>query len=446
MRNPPLYCLIASSLAGLLLLLGALAAQGPGAAAVASQGGARSPSPDPGLADTASFLHPGFLDPDCDPDLLPPWSAIRCRFARFLEGRRLFDDEHFGGNGRTCETCHSGRDGTIDPDEVALRLWLDPDDELFTHDGLDDFTSGTSRLEAHATILVRRELPPWVQLTHDPAATSVVLARGVPSTVNTPALDPALMYDLRDHTLEGQALGAIEGHALNTVPPTELELELIAEFQQTGRRFFSSEALRRFARGGPAPRLPLGRTASEQRGREFFVDAPWDPPSKKGLCAFCHSGPMLNTANEFVELPTGAPPGFRAFDIGVSTRNVLNNPVVSYDVTDFCGTTLTVESSDPGIMLTGPYDILPELVALLPPEQFCILHRAFFVNMHKTPQLWGVADTAPYFHDNSAKTLEEVLEQYNFMFESNVGFPITDSNVELTEQDIEDIVAFLRLL
>lgn len=385
------------------------------------------------------------LAPDCDPDALPPGEAATCKAARRLAGRRLFDREEFGGNGRTCSTCHSGRDGTIDPREVALRLVRDPGDALFVHDGLDDLVRGASRIEAHATILVERRLPPYVVLTDDPTATSVVLARGVPSTVNTPALDPALMYDLRHQTLQEQALGAIRGHAQNTVRPTSLELDLIAEIQQTDRRFFSSETLRRYAGGGPAPQLPEGRTESEKRGREFFVDAPWDPPNKKGICALCHSGPMLNVANEFVEPATGAPPGWRAFDIGVSARNLLNNPVVSYDVTDACGTTKTVRSPDPGIMLTGVYDH-PLLAPLLPPESLCILHPAFFVDMHKTPQLWGVAHTAPYFHDNSAKTLEDVLEQYEFMFESNVGFPITDGNIELTEQDIEDIIAFLELL
>jgi hypothetical protein len=44
------------------------------------------------------------------------------------------------------------------------------------------------------------------------------------------------------------------------------------------------------------------------------------------------------------------------------------------------------------------------------------------------------------------KSLEDVLEQYVFFFTSNLGFPITDSNILLTEQDIADIVAFLRLL
>jgi hypothetical protein len=47
---------------------------------------------------------------------------------------------------------------------------------------------------------------------------------------------------------------------------------------------------------------------------------------------------------------------------------------------------------------------------------------------------------------NSAKTLEDVLEQYVFFFTSNLGFPITDSNIMLTPQDVADIIAFLRIL
>ena len=116
------------------------------------------------------------------------------------EGQRLFDHETFGGNGRTCRTCHSGDDGTIDPAEVAERFSENPSEPLFRHDGLDDFFSGTSRIAAHATILIERDLPEGVVLVDDPSATSVVLARGVPSTVNTPGLDPALMYDMRDLT------------------------------------------------------------------------------------------------------------------------------------------------------------------------------------------------------------------------------------------------------
>ena len=56
---------------------------------------------------------------------------------------------------------------------------------------------GTSRITEHATIRVERPLPPNIRIAEEPWATSVVLLRGIPGTLNTPALDPALMYDLR---------------------------------------------------------------------------------------------------------------------------------------------------------------------------------------------------------------------------------------------------------
>jgi cytochrome c peroxidase len=371
--------------------------------------------------------------------------SVTLSAAQNSEGQQLFDHETFGGNGRTCRTCHSSHNGTISPEEVVKRLAANPSDPLFLHDGLDDFVTGTIRIAADATILIERELPEGVNLVDNPSATSVVLARGVPSTVDTPALDPALMYDMRNLSLEDQASAAITRHAQAAVAPTATQLQAIAEFQRTNSRFFSSKALKTFAGGGPPPSLPAGHTASEKRGREFFVDAPWNPPSKKGACALCHSGPMLNTANEFTTDATGAPPGWRAFDILVSARNVPNNPVHTLAVTDRCNNTVTVRSPDPGIMITGVYKI-PMLAQFLPPEETCILHPAFFVDMFKTPQLFGVRHTAPYFHDNSAKTLEDVLQQYVFFFTSNIGFPITDSNILLTRQDIDDILAFLRLL
>ena len=39
-----------------------------------------------------------------------------------------------------------------------------------------------------------------------------------------------------------------------------------------------------------------------------------------------------------------------------------------------------------------------------------------------------------------------LLRQYVFFFTSNLGAPITDSNILLTDQDIADIIAFLQLL
>ena len=345
------------------------------------------------------------------------------------ESRRLFREETFGGNGRTCETCHSRKTGTISPADVLERL-SDPNDPLFIHDGLDDGVSGTSRIANHATIRIERPLPPNVRIAGDPSATSVVLLRGVPGTINTPALDPALMYDLRARTLGDQALGAIHDHAQNTVEPTEEQLALIAEFQRTDKRFFSSDALEDFARGGPAPELPPGKTKSQQRGRLMFVESEFTPGSTKGICALCHTGPMLNQTSPF---NPGGPPGSRIANIGVSERNLLNLPEYTFLIDDGFGDVRAVTMPDLGIPLTNPR---PPGV----PPPF-VRHPAFFAGFFKIPSLWGVKKTAPYFHDNSAKTLEEVAAFYTTLFANNPDFP-----VQLTPQDEADMVAYMKLL
>ena len=342
------------------------------------------------------------------------------------EGRRLFRKETFGGNGRTCETCHSPSTGTLSPEDVRLKS---PSDPLFVHDGLDDGVSGTSRIAEHATIRIVRPLPPNVRIAGDPSATSVVLLRGIPSTLNTPALDPALMYDLRARNLADQALGAIHDHAQNTVEPTEEQLALIAEFQRTDERFFSSDELKEFAQGGPAPVLPPGKTKSERRGRLMFVEAPFTPGSTNGICAQCHSGPMLNQTSPF---NTGAPPGARIANIGVSERNLLNLPEYTFLIDDGFGNVQSVRMPDLGIPFTNPR---PPGV----PPPF-VRHPAFFAGFFKIPTLWGVTKTAPYFHDNSANTLEEVAAFYTNMF-ANGPDPL-----QLTAQDEADMVAYLKLL
>ena len=45
-------------------------------------------------------------------------------------GRHLFERESFGGNGRTCVTCHSRRTGTVSPEDAQERFARDPDDPL----------------------------------------------------------------------------------------------------------------------------------------------------------------------------------------------------------------------------------------------------------------------------------------------------------------------------
>jgi cytochrome c peroxidase len=346
-------------------------------------------------------------------------------------GRRLFERETFGGNGRTCRTCHSEETGTLSPREIRRRFLKDPDDPLFLLDGSDDGNgNGVSRILNDATILVTIPLAPNVTLADDPAARTVTLRRGIATTLNTPALDPVLMLDGRQPTLEEQASGAIQDHAQGVVP-SFASLRAIAEFQKTGS-FFSSAAVRQFAKYGRPLELPQGRTPSEKRGRRFFEDVPPDLSQglKPGLCSHCHSGPLLNTTNEFaaafIPSPAPIPKGQRFLSVGVSEFNDAANPAREFIFNGGTPQEIRIVSPDPGrALLTGIVD-----------------DPTFeHVNAFKISPLRGIRQTAPYFHDNSAKTLEDVAAHYAKFFNVASGGLIT-----LTPQDERDIVAFMKLL
>jgi cytochrome c peroxidase len=71
------------------------------------------------------------------------------------------------------------------------------------------------------------------------------------------------------------------------------------------------------------------------------------------------------------------------------------------------------------------------------------------LNAFKIPTLWGVSKTAPYFHDNSARTLEDVVAHYNKFFEVASDFDGPGPQpplIVLTPGDQADIVAYLKLL
>jgi len=361
-----------------------------------------------------------------------------------LDGKKLFEKETFGGNGRTCQTCHSKRTGTLTLDDVQRTLEKpDPDDPFLIHDALDDDGVGTTRVQTHATIRYTIPLPPWISMGDDPGATHVTVFRGIPSTRNTPALDPILLHDGRAPTLQQQALDAIHDHYQNAVEPTAAQLDAIAAFQQTNAHFFSSNELRRFGAGGPPPELPPGRTPAEQRGRTFLVDAPFTPPSKNGICALCHGGPMLNMVNQaHSDFVGGRPrPGVRFFNTGVTIVNQPNNPIRTWIINDGINPVVTVRSPDVGLVL-HPNPPTP------PPS---IFPRAFFAEQFKIPTLWGVKDTAPYFHNNGAKTLRDAVAHYQRFFnfteaQDPVGSLSLGGLIVLTDDDVDDIVAYLKRL
>ena len=261
-----------------------------------------------------------------------------------------------------------------------------------------------TRILRDATILLTIQMKSNVKLADNPAATSVVVARGIPTTLNTPALDPVLMQDGRQPDLVSQAMGALHDHAQATTFPTGAELERIREFELTGR-FFSDPTLKQFAKhSNKVPALPQGRTASEQRGRRFFEDVPDFVDAKHGLCAACHSGPMLNETNQFAEIVFGIPQHTRFQNILVAELNVAGNPLREYMFNQGTPAERHVFSPDLGVSAISGVTDLEDITF----SNF---------NAFKIPQLRGVRDTAPYFHDNSAKTLEDVLAHYKTFFE-----------------------------
>ena len=168
------------------------------------------------------------------------------------------------------------------------------------------------------------------------------------------------------------------------------------------------------------------------------------PPNfKVGACAACHSGPLLNQTNQFLPLPL--PPGSRFQTVLVSEFNAAGNPVIDFvfsnqehDVLDDANDgVIELSSPDPGrALITGRADDTATVTF-------------DHANAFKISPLRGIRKTAPYFHDNSAKTLEDVLDHYQqfFLIVSDADGPgPVEPVIQLNEQDKQDIIAFLKLL
>ena len=370
-------------------------------------------------------------------------------------GEALFTKETFGGNGRVCSTCHEvDQFGTIAPAFVQRLFAKDRSGPLFRPIDSDD-GRGTSykRLMEHATIRIPIELPTrtasglGIRKCDDPANTSVVMNRGNPSVFNI-ALELHIMHDGRESDdLRTQAVNAIKTHAEPGRDPTPEEAAAIAAFQES---LFSHEAVKEFLRKGTALKLPDGNTPSEQRGRAFFE------PHRQ--CGVCHSGPMLNRTSKNHDFVVGA--GFESSGVGVepgnpnekfrwcyvdlATNTIVPGPTGSREV-------FKQPVSDPGRGLVAglsEFRAVPDgAVQFVPNETVA----AFAGPLFKIPTLWGTPDTAPYFHDNSAKDLDAVLNQYNFLFRllPNVAAHVgCDPKAQdcLSETDKADIISFMQLL
>ena len=416
-----MYRLKRSAFLGLLALFGAFAIIAPNA------GFGREPGQN-----RATPLN-------CDE---PPCDAV-------ARGRAAFDDRNLtqiGGNGRACSDCHIPSEGfQLSPatararfDALMAKREHNPnaDDPLFRPIDADDFringenASDYSNLIENGLVRVTMPLPLNVQLI-DPATgqpsdeTSVDLwsavmpvanvaitgADGVapmwpPGAPRVPilGLDPngpnrrgGYQHDARFGTLQEQARGALFAHAEVTEEPPARMLDDLAAFQRT---IFSSPEVERLANAigsgsTPFPDPDPELTELEQVGKAVFNRA----------CAQCHGGslnpsgstpetaiprPIVRYHNIQTACPRPAGDGFAPCPPRLA-RNARTYRIMRAD-----GTFQFATTSDPGrLLLTGQIADL---------------------GVMDVTQLRGLNLTAPYFHNNSAATLEEVVDHYIALF------------------------------
>ncbi len=353
-------------------------------------------------------------------------------------GFRAFHDRvlvGLGGNGRSCADCHMPSDDfQLSPASVEerfqklqARLAEDPDadDPLFRPIDADDFrtngqaASDYSTLRELGLIRITLPLPPKIRL-FNPATgtvtseTEVDVWRMVPSVndaritgndgVNPWPRGPnptgGYQLDARFGTLQEQATGALLSHAEVQGLPSQQFLDDLTAFQLT---LFSNPRVRELADAIDAGTEPLPDpdgplSELEQQGKAVFAKA----------CAQCHGGPGQSTTpfpivryhGIFTQCPRPVDPQGR-WNFAPCPSRLLRN-MRFYQVELPGGVKIVLPSTDPGrALLTG---------FVTGPNPFDDW------NKFDVPTVRGIGRTAPYFHNNSAATLEEVVDHYIELF------------------------------
>ena len=366
----------------------------PGCAPVLSclaYGGA-TPLPRDGSSSVGGGTDVFFIDGIVGFGLFPPTPknaagislGLHCTDAALIEqGKRLFFEETFDGNGRTCGTCHPAAGlFTIGPPAIAA---LPPGDPLFVADNLP------ALLELERPPLLRG--PRALVLENVDGFSQPPVFRGTPHLLNVGRTAPyGLAGDVADlRTFSAMAVRQHFPRTLARIPgvdfrePTDDELAALEAFMQ------SITAGPEGTYGDPLPGLTLHGQAA--RGRSLFFG--------RANCSFCHGGPFLagTFAGEFGS----------AVDTGVTRRpiNVVPPPEC------------------PGCPAIGPLE-----------------HGRTF----DVPALVGARDTAPFFHDNSAATLREAVAHYGSPSFNESPAAAIFGPIELTADDVDDLTAFLESL
>jgi len=421
-----------------------------------------------------SASYAGDEDADCSGESC---QAVFRGFFSFLD-RRLHG---LPGNGRACADCHMPTDNfQLSPADAEARFQFlqarrqrnrYADDPLFRALDADDFrvngaqASDFSNLRENGLIRITFPLPPNVHLI-DPATnavsteTTVDVWRAVPSVLNVkltgpdglnpwfrgPNVSGGFQLDGRIGTLQEQAAAALTNHAQVVATPSANLLNDLSAFQNvlfsSPRVRALSEAIRTGAPVLPDADPPLN--ALQQQGKVVFTRA----------CAQCHGGPGQSTPQapviRYHDIASECP---RPVDTAVPARFALKpcparlmRNVRTYVITLPDGSSVKRTTSDPGrALLTGFAGV--GLPARDDWSKFDI------------PGLRGISRTAPYFHNNSADSLEEVVTHYIEFFKrvvinAPVGQPLppaisTDGvNVDRppTLEEVAPLLAYLRTL
>ena len=342
------------------------------------------------------------------------------------------------GNGRTCATCHLPDEAfQLTPQNVEARYQAlqrrrrthpQADDPLFrpidANDGEHDFTN----LRQHALVRVFIQLPidstgqKLVWPLDDPDATEVAVWRSTPTVMNTAFTGP-YQLDGRQPTLQAQALGALIGHSEITVEPRARFLDDVAAFQETQ---FSSRSVRllaaALANGQPLPPTdpPLNRL--ERQGKALF----------EHNCATCHGGPT-----QTIPLPE-LPPAIH--DIHIS------KPLPPF-AADLPFAPSPLEPRRWAFRVPGQAD--PVVFLSTDPGKALLTGSPDDLNFFDIPTLYGISKTAPYFHDNSAATLEDVMRHYQLEFEAVrrvipdfLPWPLRPDPI--TDDQLAPLIAYLK--
>ena len=435
---------------------------------------------------------------------------------RVPKGEHLFESAFPDTNGRSCATCHVSEEHTVlTPAHVTALLASNPSDPLFNPIDADDPLAAEPSYEHLKKGLVRvvLDLPANMDLLDfdgnvvTPPDRKFAVWRAVP-TVENSAITAPYQYDGRKGTLQQQAQGAITAHSQGG-QVSKKDLDAIAEFQ---KEQFTSKRARSVAkqldRGIPAehierPELDMKLTATQARGLEVYNVA----------CEACHGGAKnLQVVNRqvhdlaFVKIksdgnvvydttvqppvPVLNPQPHNEFlNIGLGNISYLGqilgdffgprfNASVSlpqYRYRFYTDATRTVQKADlppvPATVSGFPADLRPLIDEngapivgpnFLPqqwstdPGRAAITGDPVDFEAFDVPQLRGIANSAPYFHDNSAETLRDAVDLYSRFILSFFG-PLNLPAVNppenggffpesLTPQQKEDLLEFLQVL